>query len=337
MAKITSTPSRNDFIGNPIVYSVQSATAVVGSSFHRVKFRVPVKQNDVLKKEFILSQSIAGTAAETVNFDISSCFRAVADTYLSTLSPLAGGTSVTFAKFSAEPSAFDVYVLDNAEITTTEDRAAKITSHIGSYTDYERRKSSVNTTLSRKPGQTENVCPGDIIVYPLLDEENNSTQSVAYAVPETVSLGTTLNMPNGHSYYVVQKPQGSRLFQFVNSRGCIESIRAFGMNITKLNGESSSSVISRFERFNQFSRTIVRKHIKPTEIQMSSGPVTHEWAQWWAYEFCQATHIWMLDDNGVWLPCNVTIGENPTILDQTKTALLSVNFTVTPDLNGPLW
>lgn len=335
MATILSTPTRFDFIGNPITYKVRSSTHVAGSSFHRVKFIVPVLQDGIPTKTFELSAPVSGTQPEEVEFDISSCFRAVAETYLSTIAPLNDGDTLTYPLFSAKPYAFDTYVIDGQEQQGAPTEADTITTRLGAYSDYERRHTTLTPTLSRKPSGGELVCPGDVIVYPHIADDGSTPMSTATVISKLSPLNSNLLIA-GKTYYIVRKQFGSTLFQFINSRDCLETIRAWGNPSEKMQSTTNQHVISCFERFDQFSRTIATKYIKPTEFSLSSGPVTYEWARWWAYEFCQATYVWMLHDS-TWIPCNIYLSDSTTILDCSKSAILTVPFTVIPDLNGPLW
>ncbi|MCQ2300516.1 MAG: hypothetical protein MJZ81_10385 [Bacteroidales bacterium] len=318
------------FMGNPITYSVKAESEPVeGSvSFHRVKLRVTVSG-----KTYELSTP--AKSGETVEFDISSCLRAAADAYEYT--PLEGGT-VSYPTFVASIEARDVWLKDGVLIDPAPLNGGKPTAQctavMGGLSDFERHKSLILVSYSRKPHTGEEIVyvGDDVVVGTSLGETPQSAVRQILAS----EAGKSLTLADGHRVYVDSTPRNSMQFQFVNSRGVMESARAFQLESEKVSGHTEEHTISRLERFTQFSRVFARKSADRTELTLSSGFVTYEWAVWWAYEFCASSHAWIMYD-GEWIPCTVARDDSFTVIDRTKPGMCHVQFTCKPDLNGALW
>lgn len=322
MATITSTPE-SIFFGSPLTFSVQPGTAPSGAAFHRVMLDVIVSG----RRFQPLSRPADGSIAD---FDISSCLKALHESYQ--YAPVKN--NVNYPVYDVAVMAYDVWVKDGVEVTGGEsDSRSSLRFIAGHYTDYERISGdALSQTHTRKPLSGELVCPTDRIVYTV--SEGLSPRSQTHNVLSTTKPGP-IDIGNRH-YFVVPQNKRSRQFQFVNSRGVVESIRAFALPAEKMNIKTSESTFSIFERLHTMSRTYMHKQLKPSVLQLSSGFVNYEWARWWAYEFCASSQFWMLEA-GHWIPCHVKLSDSTTVIDRTKTDLLHVDFEVQPDLNGPLW
>ena len=331
MARFVSlAPDASIFIGNPIVYRVESeAIDSDKAAFHRVKMEVTVGS---VKSE--LSQPIVGNASKIVEFDISSCMRAAADLYV--YSPVTGG-SVSYPSFTASCSVKDVWVEDGV-VRESQPAGASFSASMGRFSDYELRcgRGNLSATRTRKPSSGELVYQGDKIVYATGSGSINAGSSIV-SVPDSAAIHSSVSIPGTGTATVIPEDSRSRQFQFVNSRGCVESIRAFGLPDEKMVSDKKEHTISRFERINSFSRIVLRKFLKPSEFNFSSGYVDYEWAQWWAYEFCTGKQHWMLTPDGTWLPVTVSINNSATIIDRSKAGLCHIEFTVKPDANGGLF
>lgn len=325
MANLNSFPDTSCiFMGNPIVYEIEPL-ALSGSNiaFHRVKMIVTI-----LGHEFELSQPVDENT-NLVEFDISGCFTAISEMY--DIAPVI--TRTDYPVFVTQKiTVKDIWVEEGVSREGGHFTASNRSAIMGAFSDFERLHDYVTPTFSRKPAYGELVFPGDKVVIPQ-STDTLAPASVAHAIPSDAAGTVTIQ---GRKLYVVPEERNSLQFQFFNSRGCVESVRAFGIDVDKMKTEKSSSVVSRFERFGKFSRAYKKKHVSPSEFTASSGFVDLDWAQWWAYEFCASDRHWMLFD-GIWIPCNIDIDESLTIIDRSKVNLCSVQFTVSPDLNGALW
>lgn len=330
MASNLTKTSGSIFMGNPITYSVKAETepSTGKVSFHRVKLKVTVSG-----KTYELSTP--AKSGETVEFDISSCFRAAADAYEYT--PMSGGTT-TYPKFVASIEARDVWLQDGVLIDPAPLNGGKPTSQctavMGGLSDFERHKSLILTSYSRKPHTgAEIVYVGDSVV--IGTSLGETPQSTVRTILET-EAGKYLTLADGHRVYVDSTHKDSMLFQFVNSRGVMETVRAFQLESEKVSGHTEEHTISRLERFTQFSRVFARKSADRMELTLSSGFVDYEWAVWWAYEFCASSQAW-IRYGGEWIPCTVARDDSFTVIDRTKPGMCYVQFTCKPDLDGAMW
>lgn len=327
MAYFITRTADNIFFGSPIVFKVSAGTRPRSSSFHRVILDVSVSgPNGIV--ETPLSKPVPQDGA-TVEFDISSCLIAAHESYVYT--PVS--TNVEFPAYRVILSAHDEWVTQGDAVAGPDtDVLSSQTFVAGRYSDYERTTlSPLPTTHSRKPTAGELVFKGDHVIFSTSQgvSPRSSNLTVTAEPGRSISIGS-------RSAFVVPAERDSRQFQFVNSRGVIESIRAFGIADETMQTSHTESTYSVFERLTSLSRTYMRKQVKPSEFKLSSGFVSYEWARWWAYEFCAASQHWMLND-GHWIPVHISIADSTTIIDRTKTDLLHVDFTVTPDLNGAMW
>lgn len=327
MASIHSYPDSSCiFMGNPIVYAVVPGK-VPGEnvSFHRVKMIVKFSTY-----EYELSQPV-DKDTEIVEFDISNCFMSQAELF--EFQPLTqSGVKRTFPVFTTTSITIkDVWVENGLQQEGGQQSLTNHTAIMGAYSDYERLHTVLTPTYSRKPLSPELALADDLVVFPSGEglTPSSTAVNISFIADSEINL-------NGRSYYIVSNPVRSAQFQFVNSRGCLETIRAWNVEQEKMKSEKKTTVISKFERFNDFSRTHIAKHVQPAEFSCSSGFVDYEWARWWAYEFGASRQHWWLVD-GSWIPCKVTVDDSLSVIDRSKVQMCSVQFTVSPDINGALW
>lgn len=328
MAKNLVKTSGSVFMGNPITYQVKAEAEPVTSdiTFHRVKLKVTISGS-------VYELSSPAQSGEVVEFDISSVFRSVSDNY--EYQPVTSADGITFPLFTASLEARDIWLKEGEPIDPAPVGAtlvsAECSAFMGRYSDFERLKATQTLSFTRKPKEGEIVCAGDNVVY---SGSETQPQSLLLSIADD-KVGESVSIPDGRKVYVAARNNNSRQFQFVNSRGVVESIRAWQHETQKLTGSSEEFAISRFETFSEFTRHISRKHASRTELVLSSGFVSYEWALWWVTEFAQSSHHWMLFD-GVWVPCSVTIDDSTTIMDKTKPSMCYVQFTCKPNIDGVL-
>lgn len=344
MAKNLTKSSGSIFMGNPITYQVKAEGEPVDKdgnilcTFHRVKLKLTRVGYTDKSYELSLPVSYGG---EILSFDISSVFRSAADGY--SYNPVSSTFEYPMYTFNIE--ARDVWMKDGRLIDPAHDDTpgdhicVDVCSAItGAFSDYERRQTSQNLSFSRKPLIGELVCVGDKVVF-------GGASTIDPTIPCSYVKNITatnkekyVSLSNGQKVWVLPSvPKGSRLFQFVNSRGVVESIRAFQHEKEIVKGGSEEHTISRMETFNVFSRIVTTKKDTRTEFAFSSGFVNYEWAMWWVHEFGQSNTHWMLTPENVWLPCSVSVNESVTVVDRSKNDLCYVEFTCKPNINGGMW
>lgn len=327
------------FVKNPIIVKFDShAEPEGGCTFHRVCLDVKVSSS--ASKEtysFPFSRPVASKSSVAVEFDISSAFVAASESFH--YSPIKEDTLFPF--FSATITKRDVWIQDGREVTPNENESdnKQTISYVlmGCYSDYIRLLGRFDDALTLKPTSSpEKVCVGDTILYAAFSEEE-SGEGAATLVPASLThvIGTAgAHTIGGHPYYAVAPSRNSHLLQFVNSRGCIETIRLWSNTKETVKGGSEEHIISRFERLREFSRAAMSKKPVRPEFALSSGPVTLDWARWFVYEFGQSEQYWVLTEDNIWLPCSVTVDDSAVVVDESKSELLSVDILVKPDAYG---
>ena len=319
-----------NYIDNPIILNATSTRPSGEYTFHRVVLRIAVSGlgNTI---EYPQSRPVI-TPGETLAFNIAPTFHAYAAQYH--YAPVGKGGTLTVPSLTANVYAHDEYMCDGVLVSTPETTiGSNVAGDFGHYTDYELYSASHTDTVTRKPVTGQLVMAGTDFV----EASTNITarQSVSYNIADA-DAHKHKTMGSVASYVLPNTRRGAQ-FQFVNSRGLIESAHAFSISAEKLRSGSSS-----FTRFvhplsHIVSRRVVSKKPSSVEFTFSSGFVSYQWARWWADEFCQSAHHWMLVD-GTWIPVHVTLSDSTTIIDRSKApALCNVDFTVTPDVNGGLW
>ena len=123
--------SGSKYIGTPITVPVTAATISGNPTFHRVRLVVIINST----QQFPMSRPVA--EGETIEFDISSAFRAVADAYQYQADRLNPATGDTYPQFTCRLQAYDDYLLDGEEHTIgpsqAVDKAQLVTVGRGGY------------------------------------------------------------------------------------------------------------------------------------------------------------------------------------------------------------
>lgn len=326
MANNLKKTSGGVFMGNPITYSVTAEAEPTTSAiaFHQVK--VEVKING---KTYPFSKPVG--SSETVEFDVSSAFKAAADRY--EFEPVT--SEIVFPIYNATITARDVWMKDGILIDPApvggSQPSVSCSAFMGKYSDFERLSPTQSLTFSRKPQSGDLVCKDDNVVY-----AKGGAVPVSAIASITASPGTTVTLPNGRKVFVTESSNNSAIFQFVNSRGVVESIRAWQLKTDKVKTSIEEYTISQIEMFNKLARLYAVKSNVQDEYYYSSGYVTLEWAMWWLYEFGQSTTYWILH-SGKWIPCRVSVDETATLIDKANNSMCYVSFTCKPNINGGLF
>lgn len=318
-----------NYIDNPIVIKATATRPSGDYTFHRVVLRIEVSGLGSTI-EYQQSRPVS-TPGESLVFNIAPTFRAYAAQYH--YAPVGNGSTVTIPSLTANVYAHDEYMRDSVLVSTNEAAiGTNVAGDFGRYTDYELYSASHTDTVTRKPSAGQLVMADTHFVEASVSA--TSRRSVSHYVNVT-DAGTYKTMGSVTSY-IIPKTRNCVQFQFVNSRGLVESAHAFSLPVDKLRSGMSS-----FSRFVHplttiTPRTVVSKSPSSYELSISSGYVSLEWARWWADEFCQSLHHWMLAGD-VWIPVHVSINDSTTIIDRSKVGLCYIEFTVKPDANGGLF
>ena len=312
----------------------------------------------------------------SISFDISSALKAIWSDYVFTTEVAAAQNAVTAGAGQAVTRDMREYVLrvfteymagdDGGVFTETQYEDAQGNKDIpggqcllGGMTEWERSliddKANAdvshlehtgvrNGDASTKPTSSpERV--GSTSITSWVDVQTGLTKSIFYpasTTPEADDIAGQQQGWTGHAPIVLRDSQPYIDFLFINRRGAIETCSGLTKESMGINSETK-----------QYGRTD-GPTFKPTRSlmaigtdgrrswQMSSGPVTREWAEWWVQEFLNGKRKqwWMLwQGPGLSEPRYVPVTVKPaksdiTIYDKTKQQMAHVDFTVTLALEG---
>lgn len=358
MASNIKLVSGSPMIGNPLVYSVTAASISGEVSFHKVKLEVTASlllstDDQPVNKEnqLVLTFSSPVSSGETINIDISSALRAVADNYVFHFTPPSAYPHIAFSL-----KAWDEYMQNGLEAQKT----AAVTNSggnaiFGAYSDLERLyavNSKQATVLTRKPkvddgANYELVVEGDTIVLPEAFEEKKNIGNITVGPSvKTYKVELTddekeegaIKEYGGRSFFVISTDVAKRmgthyLFRFINSLGVMESVSVYGRATQQVSISSEKYNISKAETFSSFSRGIYEKKNDYETLKLSSGPLDMYWSAWFLHEFLMTKMAWVNVD-GNWIPCHVVPEDTVSGIDNTKNDVISIDFSVELDMNG---
>lgn len=367
MVTVTSYPSKLSLAGNPVL--VKAYTSFSDKTFLKVCLRLTADLyvNDVRIKETVSDFSIptSGTT-DPVVFDISSSIQSL----FSQVDPSSFDASKTSGGYvQASFKIWDEYLDEDNYIVsseTTSPASGSLRLIPGSYTDFQRltlpedteQTFSTSRIMSNKPDKE--VIPTDMnLIVPVFSPLAKSAsmmigelsvgtislreKETAWGKASFVSVSTGLSVLNvqGDSLisslqiYLVEPQKHAVYFEFYNMLGALESIVCYGR-------KSVSSSVS-FERNKQYSGFSFRpnarytKHVSSQEqtFSMSTGPISRDWAQWFAKEFFCAEEVWMKHPEfGYMIPVIIEPEEDLQLYSNSDAQTISLDFTVVLSWNG---
>jgi len=323
--------SGSPLIGSPIIYKVTAANLSGEPSFHRIKITISAGLQHGNYESFEMSTPVNN--GETVQVDISSALRAVADDYFFTPEP---PDSYPYVSFSL--SACDDYMLNGelfenmAPISNSGGRAI-----FGTYSDLERLLAGDNKTtlnFTRKPISPEIVCVGETYVRPRqmsvsIGNILQGPSSVVYNITQEGAQSVA-----GAQLYALPANQADRyLFRFINGLGCLESLSVCSLRTTEISINTEQFNIAKPETFSSFARGVVIKKNDFEKWRFSSGPLDRLWQEWFLHEFIMARWVW-INIEGSWIPCHVLPEETITGMNRTDGSMLEIMFSIQFDITG---
>ena len=325
-------------IDNPIVYRVTAETIATRATFHRLHLKVRASlSTDGVVHTYIFTSPVDNGGS--VDIDISIALRSVAQQYDYT--PITTA-AVTYPYITYVVTAWDEYMLDGIPYTEQSVRHYGGTpwALMGGFSDVERMAAGATKTtqkFSRKPSTGEVIAQNELLCYP-------TPYATAKGVADSVSAGPTVTprsmatlsgaqTHDGHTVYVVPAHSQRYSFQFVNSLGVVESISCQCLPSFATEREAEEHVVTRGGSFHQFSRYVNRIGKSRKVLNLSTGPITEEWADWWIHEFLTATTVWIYLDSR-WLPCTITADDTLEGTDRASPALVEVLFSAKLNING---
>ena len=253
----------------------------------------------------------------------------------------------------------------NLSLHTGEEGFLYFYAFMGSFTDLERMKASVDqsgveylniTYLSRKPASTEIVFKDKPYLYPgafnrglesdYVDSETGDFVSGAPTDgPKSLSYTpTTLGVDaiGGHNLYVVDADANSYQLRFVNGMGCMESLCVQSLVKREVPITTDKHTVAKQETLKKFSRSIVKKSNDRETWYLTSGALDRDWASWYVHEFLMSEQVWIglnsqlsiINSQLIWIPCHVVPEETTLLEDLTKAQPYEVQFKLEMDING---
>ena len=307
------------YIGTPITVPVTAATISGNPTFHRVRLVVIINST----QQFPMSRPVA--EGETIEFDISSAFIAVADAYQYQADRLNPATGDTYPQFTCRLQAYDDYLLDGEEHTIGPSEAVDGQGYcIGALTDRERLTGARPQVYSRKPTSSPE------IVH--IGKQHIVAGSTA-SVQHVTAINITASTPATAAYYPIPAPADSYELRFINSLGVHESAHISCLRTTDVNISTTKMAISVQERIDKFSRGMMLKENDYETWHMTTGPIDRQWMQYWLHEVLMAHWAWLKVD-GAWLPVHIVTDETVAGPDRTKAGMMQVEFGLQFDING---
>lgn len=319
MATISNTEYRI-FFGQPVIVTATAAD-YSGATFHRLRLKVTI--NNAYDFEFSVPVS---SDALTVRFDISSAFRAVADSHQYSATELNVYPAIT-----AKVTACSDYMKDGQERTNV-DPSAEISIgplYAGRLTDMERLAGTTPARYSRKPASSPELCFVDFRhLHPV-----SLTDGASINAPAVESITVNAGIDPAYNIYGIPAPADGYELRFINSLGVHENVFLGGFPKREVNIQTEQYVISRQETLSQFSRGLAIKQNNHERWTLSSGPLDRQWQSWYVHEVLMARWAW-LNIGGRYIPCHILPEESLTLYDRQEAEAMTVPIVLQFDITG---
>lgn len=346
-----SHPLEFNFIDNPIMVGVTNLTFPAGATFRQAMVQVdvtPTYSGAVTSTYYFYADASATTLYSTVWIDISTALRAAMNSWSADAATvIAAGTKYAYPYATFGTTVFEKYLLDGSVHQHEGASQSGAYAYYGGLSEYERFTLSNhpadflvsagnNKYLSRKP-RTQG--EGEVL-------ETGAVRAYSYYLDGTVYTSSyTLTDTNegkegydGGGYFWQLPVSGERrLFAFVNSLGVLETVMAQSRESLAYGIESEVKNLASTPAYKAKPNITTHKTGGRPKLEMSSGKVSRDWADWWATEFLMAKRYWMLTDTGVWLPVTVSPADDEVLIyDRSDSALPHVDFDVEVAVSGSL-
>lgn len=333
------------FIGSPISVPVTASSPAGNVAFHRVRLKVTANDGASVittgASEFEFS--IPCSNGETVWFDISSAFRAFADSY----NP--APATYSYPHLSANIEAVEDYMIDGVSYEGQGSSGIKAVSgkYLGALSDKERGYGISNSwsepsRYSRKPTSSPEIC----FYHPGVQGQSDGTAKYLSAgatttdttpvAPAVTAISVPAGFPTGQNppnIYGIPYPPDGHEIRFINSLGVHENVFVAGLPTKDVNITTEKYTIARQETLTKFSRGLTVKQNDYETWTLSSGPLDEAWASWYIHEFLMARWAW-IEVSGAWVPCHILPEETVSLLDSPSAKMLEVQFKIQLDING---
>lgn len=362
--QVIQQPGSISFAGDPII--AKALTTLIGKTFLKITLECKV---ELVNGDTVLpySEKYTYTIGEdrTATFNVGKTVQTAFDKYTEQdVDKLAINQQLYAARFQLTYK--EIYLNGVSE----EEGSAVVSewyhSVMGRLTAYERMTMpNADTTavigegrmLTRKPDgeiipqgidlyvPALSTQSGVIDYYTIQDsvKKSNSHSTGGANVPASLKVNTsglllgalniTTAIETGKSKHVVVPSPFMRHFLFLNGFGLIESITATMREKMKYTIDSEKFIIPGDVNFKGYTRVVSYTKSPQVELEMSSGYVNREWADWWMNEFLPSGRGWMLQD-GRYIPIAIIPEDNYKLFDKSKPGMIAIQFKVQYSFTG---
>lgn len=339
-----SYPLEFNFIDNPIVVGIENMSFPAESTFRQIVIEVVVTPTYSYESTTYLFR-ISVSAESIIWVDISTALRSAMNGWHPTPEMLTSNyMKYKYAAFTLK--AWEEYLYDGDIYKG--DYVSRVSAYAfyGGMSEYERLTIQTHPAdfidgkiLSRKPKDGALWGTNDFVIT------NEAKMNSSGAAIEIV--GSYERIANGFL------PAGQyRHFMFVNSLGVLETCSAWCRESLSYNISSEKKSLVTTPSFHPAPNLTTHKTGNRPHMEMSSGPVSVEWADWWTTEFLMAKRYWVymgttkklstdenpsLVETPLWLPCVVIPSDDNTVVyDKAEQNYPHVNFDVEIAVSGSL-
>ena len=371
---ISKHPSAVSFAGNPVLLEAYTELSEKTFLKVCAEVTVQLYWLSYPQMEAVHTLSIPTVGNyDKVTFDLSDLLlSALAQNAIERNKTLAGGTATYtagHAKYSVK--VWDEYLDEHSEIVSTKDTASVSSENKialpGKYTDMQRLIRPEDTDaflgaaciLSNKP-DFEAVPLGGMITIPVYAKEaedvrntldgsismglhtmyGNSCRWKTFVLPDSVGVGEhsiewmDLEVPPFFFHVVPQQPF-ARYFEFVNRYGAVESIYTYGRAKKKTSLKQERQVKRHNTSFRPSSGYVKVTLQEEETLELSTGPISREWAKWFVQEFLTSEQSWMYSEEvDDMIPILIESEEAVSLYDESEAEVLDLPFKVIMCING---
>ena len=319
-----------------------------------------------------LSIPSEGGSGKPVTFDFSDVLQSALSQMAVERNAVLSGNDPSFTGGYVQYSVkvWDEFLNEYSEVTSTKDSgyvtSGRKVAIPGAYTDKQRLLLTEDTAaylgsahiLSNKP-DGEAVPLGGKVTVPVFSSSSRSVSVYANAVGSGNLLGTHpvyasevswrsftpkavgfqsllwegLELPPFFIHVVPEQPF-SRYFEFVNRLGAVESIYTFGRAQRKNQLQQERQVKRHNVSFRPAARFIKRTLQEESLLELTTGPLSREWAKWFAEEFFTAEQVWMYSKEADdMVPVLIEADEAISVFNESEAEVPDLPFKVTFCIN----
>ncbi len=367
-------PSAISFAGNPVLLKATSNLKDKTFLKVCAEVSVSIYQRSEHKGDVIQTLSVPTEGGDKeVVFNFSDILQsALSQISIERNSVLSGGIpSFTGGYVQYSVKVWDEYLDEYSEIISTNDKAYASSGQKiaipGMYTDMQRLLLPEDTAdylgaayiLSNKP-DGEVIPLGGSVTVPVFSAVYQSVGVYVNSVSTGNRIGTHtayaseaswssfapsslgyqslvwdgLNLPPFFLCVIPAHPFARR-FEFVNRLGAVESVYTFGRAQKKVSLSQERQVRRHDMSFRPAARYVKRTLQEEETWELSTGPASREWAEWFVKEFMVSESVWMYSEKAAdMVPVIIECDEAVALFNESEAEVLDLPFKVVASING---